>query len=132
MATESTRPKQTAVWYLPSPYDEGTVIVRAHDESQCADRRRRGEGCALHGPTQHWAVDLPLAFVGPYGERLQGGFRLPSGHMYRVCEHRVLHFDPDDHRYHLAHLGNLGEMSTPCPCSCCKDAEAPCPVYVPF
>lgn len=100
-----------SVFYLPSPYGEGTVVLDAHGRGSCFGN------CPLHRPSAHWAVDLPLQFV-----RHQD---LGYSAMYRVCEHGNLHADPDDHQYRQTKLGLDTSLSIwpICPCRCC-------PIYI--
>jgi hypothetical protein len=64
----------------------GTIYqgpVRVHGSAQCA-----GSACCIHNPSNHHMKTWPLVFVpGPHS----GG--------YRVCEHQVVHPDPDSQAY---------------------------------
>lgn len=100
-----------SVFYLPSPYGEGTVVLNAHDQASCL-----GGSCPLHRPSAHWAVDLPLEFVHHQ--------ELGYSAMYRICQHGNLHVDPDDHRYRETDLELDSARRRPlCSCMCC-------PIYV--
>lgn len=96
-----------SVFYLPSPYGEGTVVLDAHDRDTC-----RGD-CALHHPSAHWAVDLPLELVYHQEHRYSA--------LYRICRHGNLHVDPDDHRYRRVKLGLKSSFNSHrlCQCECC-------------
>lgn len=99
--------EEKSVFYLPSPYGEGTVVLNVHDRDTC-----RGD-CALHHPSAHWAVDLPLEFVYHQENRYSA--------LYRICRHGNRHVDPDDHRYRRIKLGlkptfDSGRL---CQCECC-------------
>ena len=97
----------TSVFYLPSPYGEGTVVLNAHDRDTCRSY------CALHRPSAHWAVDLPLEFVYHQEYRYSA--------LYRICRHGNLHVDPDDHRYRRNRFGHKTTLTSHrlCQCECC-------------
>ena len=118
------------VWFLPHPRNEGSLVYGAHKSEQCQIRRSKGEGCALHGPTAHWAVGLPLVFVPPLSDPYR-----PGG-MFRECIHDVHHDDPDD----IAFRKSIKDKSRkwkpartqPCKCDCCSVAGSPCEWEAPF
>lgn len=99
-------------WYLPSPDGEGTLVHGAHPSGDC-----RG-GCPLHGPSDHWASGMPLA----WDYRPETG-----GRMMRRCPHGELHEDPDDWRFRRSR-GARPDRRRPCDCGCGCD----CPWEPPF
>lgn len=61
----------------------GERLVNVHDPADCW-----GQRCAIHRTTDHHMKDWPQHF----GQ--------VSKIMYRICEHDVLHPDPDDWSVH--------------------------------
>lgn len=104
------------VWFLPSPSGEGSLILGAHTEEACG-----GRSCALHGPSDHWARDMPLRWVHPGGET--DGPATRRGRMERLCPHGVWHDDPDDLAFRKdrgmdRHLAGILPAECDCPCDC--------------
>jgi hypothetical protein len=116
-------------WYLPSPDGEGTLVLGAHPRGDCA-----GRGCALHGPTDHWAAGMPLRWTAPVFPDT-GGPPVKPGVMERLCPHGQWHEDPDDldYRKGMASMRGLrvaasGSRDMPCQCGC----PCECPWEPPF
>lgn len=119
-------PPKLSIWFLPHPRNEGSVIYGAHAAKQCEPRRLNGGGCALHGPTGHWAKDLPLVFKPPVRDP-----HVPGG-MFRECEHEVLHDDPDDVDFRKSTGSWDPQRLSTCPCGCCARYGEECEVHIPF
>ncbi len=100
-------------WYLPSPDGEGTLVFNGHPAGWC-----RGAGCPLHGPSPHWARDLPL--VWEFDSKA-------GGRMLRRCKHGMLHEDPDDQAFRRSQ-GRYTTRWQPCGCGC----ECVCDWEPPF
>ena len=102
------------IWYLPSPSGEGTLVYNAHPAGACA-----GGGCALHGPSDHWARDMPM--------RWRWNAELRTGFMERDCPHGVFHDDPDDLAFRRLRgmPTNRGVKHAPCDCPCDCDHDVP-------
>lgn len=94
-------------WYLPHPSGEGTLVLNAHPRGWCA-----GQGCAIHGPTDHWARGMPMTWRAP--ER-QG----QPGRMLRTCPHGNDHEDPDDQAFRKSREGYAPARDEACACRCC-------------
>lgn len=99
------------IWYLPAPGSEGTFVVNVHSAGQCA-----GKGCAFHGPSDHWARDMPLTWVHDKGGKVQ-----------RICPHGARHDDPDDWAFRRK-MGENPSRYAKCDCGC----ACTCETYVPF
>lgn len=62
----------------------GNLLLRTHPTSAC-----NGDVCCVHNPSDHHMVNWPQQWD-------------PRGHMmHRLCEHDLVHPDPDDLRYQL-------------------------------
>lgn len=96
-------------WYLPEADGEGTFVYSAHPVADCTG------ACPLHGPSDHWARDMPLRWdYRPNGE----------SRMLRVCEHGVEHDDPDDWAFRQSrgmYSGRFRPCQCDCPCTCNVD-----------
>lgn len=112
-------------WFLPSPTGEGTLVRGAHAEKDC-----QGHGCPLHGPSNHWARDMPLVWQPPTDRPRFAGqklYRRVPGQMLRLCPHGGLHSDPDDLAFQASRgtMARAPVLSLACDCPCACEHEQP-------
>lgn len=76
----------------------GNLLLRTHTENRC-----QGQVCCVHNPTDHHMVSWEQEW-SPRQEM-----------MYRICDHEMIHPDPDD----LQVRNLMGMVSHPCD-GCCN------------
>lgn len=95
-------------WDLIGTIYQGAVKV--HGVDQCT-----GTWCCIHNPSDHHMKTWPLVFTPTL---------LSAG--YRVCEHRIIHPDPDSRAYLIRQHDPFALlMSILHECDGCCDPEGP-------